>query len=138
MDMDITFPGGKRVDARGGGFVFHTDQPAKNGGDDSAPGPFDLFLASIATCAGYYALAFCHARQLPTEGLRLTQHVDYDEATHLPSRITLSVQVPTGFPEKYHTALLRAVDGCKVKRTIAVQPAFDVNLIQSESVCVVA
>jgi len=37
MDMDIYFPGGKRVYADYGGFTIETDQPARGGGDDSAP-----------------------------------------------------------------------------------------------------
>jgi uncharacterized OsmC-like protein len=56
MDMKIYFPGNKRVYANYGGFTIETDQPARGGGDDSAPAPFDLFLASIGTCAGIYAL----------------------------------------------------------------------------------
>ena len=58
MDMEIYFPGNKRVYANYGGFTIETDQPARGGGDDSAPAPFDLFLASIGTCAGIYALNF--------------------------------------------------------------------------------
>ena len=63
MEMAIYFPGGKRVFADFGGFTIETDQPAQGGGDDSAPAPFDLFLASIGTCAGIYALGF----MAPTE-----------------------------------------------------------------------
>jgi hypothetical protein len=62
MDITIRFPGGKRVDAHLGTHVVHTDQPIAGGGEDSAPAPFDLFLASLATCAGIYVLGFCQAR----------------------------------------------------------------------------
>ena len=81
----VTFPGGKRVDAQVGNFVIATDQPVSGGGGEAAPAPFDLFLASIATCAGIYALGFCQARGLPTEGLVLEQEVIDDPATHLPT-----------------------------------------------------
>jgi ribosomal protein S12 methylthiotransferase accessory factor len=135
MDIAITFPGGKRVDAHMGGFVIHTDQIAANGGDDTAPGPFDLFLASIATCAGYYALAFCQARQIPIDGLGVTQHVDYDATTHLPNRISLTVNPPEGFPERHRAGLLRAVENCKVKKTITLQPTFLVTLTDTEIPC---
>ena len=68
-DMVITFPGGLRVNADFGGFDFKTDQPAQGGGDGSAPSPFSMFLASLGTCAGFYALAFCRQRDIPTEGI---------------------------------------------------------------------
>jgi uncharacterized OsmC-like protein len=91
-DIEVSFPGGKRVDARIGAFVVHTDQPAGLGGNGSAVAPFDLFLASLATCTGTYVLAFCQARGLPMEGLLLRQRVDVDTTTKLPSRIHLERQ----------------------------------------------
>lgn len=126
MDIRVTFPGGKRVDAHLGDVVIRTDQPPSLGGDDSAPAPFDLFLASLATCAGIYALGFCQARKLSTEGLALTQRYEVDPETKLPRLVQLELQLPDGFPEMYRAAIVRAVEGCKVKKTIAAQPRFEV------------
>jgi putative redox protein len=133
MDIDITFPGGKRVDARVGSHVIHTDQPKEAGGEDSAPGPFDLFLASLGTCAGIYVLGFCQARGLSTEGLSLRQHVEVDPESKLPRRVRIDVQLPRSFPSKYRTAVQRAAEGCKVKKTIAGAPAVEVVLAPEES-----
>lgn len=126
--IELSFPGGKRVDAQVGGHVISTDQPPQFGGEGAAPAPFDLFLASIATCAGVYALGFCHARDLPTEGLKITQEVIDDPSTKLPAEIRFVVRVPDGFPEQYRPGLLRSIESCKVKKTIAHQPAFSVTL----------
>lgn len=134
-EIEVSFPGGKRVDARIGAHHVTTDQPASLGGDGAAPAPFDLFLASLATCAGIYALGFCQARGLSTEGLRLRQLVEDDPETHLPKRIRLEVTPPAGFPEKYRAGLARAVDGCKVKKTIARQPELSVALAPPEGSC---
>lgn len=127
MDIEVTFPGGKRVDARVGAFTVQTDQPVGGGGEGSAPAPFDVFLASIATCAGIYVLGFCQARGLPTDGVRLRQRMTVDEATHLPTDIAIDIELPAGFPEKYRPAIVRAAEGCKVKKTIAAQPTFTVS-----------
>ena len=51
MRIQVGFPGGQRVDARVRGFTIATDQSPEQGGDASAPQPYDLFLSSIATCA---------------------------------------------------------------------------------------
>lgn len=131
MAIEVTFPGGKRVDARVGGFTVRTDQPAESGGEGSAPAPFDLFLASLATCAGIYALGFCQARGLSTDGLSLVQDYDVDPDTKLPTRIRLRLTLPPGFPEKYRPAIQKAVEGCKVKKTIAAAPTFEVALSDS-------
>ncbi len=129
MDIKVTFPGGKKVDAAFGGHVVHTDQPASGGGEDAAPAPFDLFLASLATCAGIYVLGFCQARNIPTEGFTITQKNDVDPETHLPKRIEIEIGFPQDFPEKYKPAVLRAAENCKVKKTIVAQPEMVVRAV---------
>lgn len=130
--IEVSFPGGKCVDARIGEFVIHTDQPRHEGGEGTAVGPFDLFLASLATCAGFYVLGFCQARGLSTEGLGLRQSVEVDEATHLPRRIRLEIALPRSFPEKYRAAVGRAAESCKVRKTLAAAPVVEVIVTASD------
>ena len=99
MDMDVYFPGGKRVNADYNGFTIATDQPAMGGGDGSAPAPFDLFLASIGTCAGIYALGFMQQRGIDPEGARLTMRTHPDPESGLIGSIDLELTPPPGFPE---------------------------------------
>lgn len=128
MDITVSFPGGKRVDARVGAHVIQTDQPVAGGGQDAAPAPFDLFLASLATCAGIYVLGFCQARGLATDGLALAQHHTVDPTTHQLTAVTLELTLPDGFPDKYRDAIVRAAAGCKVKKLLAHPPAVEVAI----------
>jgi len=129
MEMTITFPGGARVDAEFGTHTIHTDQPPKAGGDDTAPTPFITFLASIATCAGVYVLGFCRQRELPTDGIRLTQSLDVDPATGLVRDIRIDIHVPPAFPHKYYDALVRAAGQCTVKKHLEHPPQFTVRTV---------
>jgi putative redox protein len=131
MDINITFPGGKRVDAEFGGHRVRTDQPAEQGGAGEAPGPFDLFLASLATCAGLYVLGFCQARGIPTEGLRIVQHNRFDPVSHRLEDVELEIGLPPSFPDKYRASVARAADGCKVKKTLLSPPAVSVRVSES-------
>jgi ribosomal protein S12 methylthiotransferase accessory factor len=124
--IEVSFPGGKQVAAQVGNHLITTDQPEAMGGTDAAPAPYDLFLASLATCAGIYVLGFLQARELSAEGLRITQHVEFDPITHLASRVRLEVHVPAHIPSKYRSAILRAAEGCKVKKTMAHPPELEV------------
>jgi putative redox protein len=128
MDIRISFPGGKRVDADLGTHVVRTDQSAEHGGEGSAPEPFELFLSSLATCAGIYVLGFCQARQLPTEGISLVQRQRLDAEGRL-THVELELGLPPDFPEKYRPAILRAVGGCKVKKVLAAPPEIVVNAV---------
>jgi putative redox protein len=125
MDMEVYFPGNKRVYARYKGFTVETDQPFEDGGDSSAPAPFDLFLLSIGTCAGYYVLRFLQQRNLSTEGAGVALHREVDEATHLVTKIQLQIKLPADFPVKYRDAVMRAVETCAVKRNLEHPPAFE-------------
>jgi ribosomal protein S12 methylthiotransferase accessory factor len=119
--MTVSFPGGRQVAAHYNGFAILTDQGTDSGGDGAAPEPYDLFLASIATCAGYYVLRFCSERNLPVDGLKVVQSWQRDERKRL-SHILLQIEVPPEFPEKYRPALVRAADICAVKRTLQDPP----------------
>lgn len=123
METLVDFPGGSRVDAHFDNFDVATDQPPAA----SAPMPFDLFLASIATCAGIYVLGFCQKRGLPTEGMRLVQRTHSDPATGMVDQIDIEIHLPPTFPEKYRDSLIRAAELCKVKKHLEKPPVFNVT-----------
>jgi ribosomal protein S12 methylthiotransferase accessory factor len=128
-EMTVTLPGGKRVDTQIGKHVIRTDQPVSNGGEDTAPSPFQLFLAAIGTCAGIYVAGFCQKRGLPTEGVRIRQRNHVDAETGALARVELDIEVPPAFPEKYFDALVRVADQCAVKKAIQAQPVFEVKTV---------
>jgi len=124
--MEIVFEGGKIVTALYNGHAIKTDQPSDNGGGDSAPAPFDLYLASIGTCAGIYVKSFCDKRGIPTDKIRIFQKMVWDEKTDLPLDITIEIQLPHDFPEKYREPVINAAELCKVKKSIANPPVFNI------------
>ena len=123
MEMIIDFPGGSRVDAHFGAFTVMTDQPPVA----SAPSPFEIFLASIGTCAGIYVFGFCQQRNLPTEGIRIIQRINHSPMSGMVETIGLEIQVPAGFPEKYHSSLIRSAELCAVKKHLEKPPRFEIS-----------
>lgn len=128
MDMIITFDGKAKVNADYRGMTIRTDQPLP-AGDGTAPAPFDLFLASIGTCAGIYVKSFCDQRGIPTDEIRIVQSMAFDREKHLISKITLEIQLPAGFPEKYKSAVLNAADICAVKRHLHNPPLIETRAV---------
>jgi putative redox protein len=132
MDMIVTFPGNKKVDAEYKGFTIRTDQPIHGGGDNSQPAPFDLFLASIATCAGIYIVYFCQKRDIPLDDIRIVQRTERNREKRMIVKIGIDVELPSDFPDKYRDALVHAVDLCSVKRHMFDPPAFEIRTVKSE------
>lgn len=130
MEIKITFPGGKKVNAEIGGIVIPTDQPIDGGGEGTAPSPFSYFLASIGTCAGIYVLSFCQQRGIDTDGLLLTQNMEFspdESGKNRLSRLTLIITLPPGFPEKYRNAIVKTAELCTVKKVITDPPEFVIS-----------
>jgi ribosomal protein S12 methylthiotransferase accessory factor len=128
MDMTFTLPGGTRVEGVAGPFTIVTDQPP----GATAPTPFMLFQASIGACAAYYVQAFCAARSIPFEGIRVLQHA-VPGPTGLIERIQLSVELPPDFPDRYRDAVVRAAEQCTVKKHLLHPPKVEIDALIIEA-----
>jgi ribosomal protein S12 methylthiotransferase accessory factor len=126
--IQVNFTGGKRIQAKVGDYTIETDQPTKYGGEASAPAPFDLFLASLATCAGIFAWNFCESRKLSSEGMQLYMDCESDEKKKMIVKIIFRLTLPKDFPEKYHNGIIKAMQLCAVKRHMQETPEFSVEL----------
>jgi ribosomal protein S12 methylthiotransferase accessory factor len=122
MNMEIKLEGNKKISANFNGQNIMTDQPVQAGGDDSAPSPFDLFLASIGTCAGIYVKNFCDQRGLSSDNIKIIQKLGFDQQKRLIDRIDLEIQLPDDFPEKYKEAVIKSANLCTVKRHLQDPP----------------
>lgn len=126
MNMEIYFGGNKKVNANWNGTIIKTDQAVQGGGDGTAPAPFDLFLASIGTCAGIYVKGFCDQRGISTDNIKIIQKMNFNPATRLIDKLDLEIQLPEDFPEKYKEAVINSANLCAVKRHMQQPPDFDV------------
>lgn len=125
--IEVSFPGGLRVDADMKGRTIATDQPIYAGGENSAPALFELFLASLATCAGIFALSFCQNKGISTDGMSLSLDLSKNPESKAIDEISIGLKLPDGFPEKYKDAIVRAMDQCSVKKLIHNPPVFKVS-----------
>ena len=125
--MEITFEDKKKVIAKFGDYKVVTDQPIEAGGEATAPSPFEMFLASIGTCAGIFVKSFCDQRGIPSKDIKIIETFDYNPETHLIGKIKLDIQLPPDFPEKYKSAVISAANLCTVKKHLAAPPEIEVT-----------
>ena len=127
MTMEISFPGNKKVVSFYKGFSIETDQPQDEGGDGSAPEPFDLFLSAMGTCAGISVIYFCEERNIDTTGMKMSLLFDRNEQTHLIETVHIQISLPPEFPKKYRSAVEKTAGLCTVKRNILNPPRFEIS-----------
>ena len=125
MNMEIHFPGGKKIYTDYKGFTIKTDQGKKDGGEGTAPTPSDLFFASVGACMGFYALNFCEKRKIDPGQLKLSVELQSHEKTHMVEKIVFNIDLGPDFPQKYTSALIRAMMLCYVKKHFEQPPQFE-------------
>jgi ribosomal protein S12 methylthiotransferase accessory factor len=126
--IEVSFKGGKKVEAKIENMIVMTDQPIKKGGEGTAPAPFQLFLASIATCAGIYALEFCLTRKMSTDGMALTMTCEFDEGRKVYQKLRIHLSLPNGFPKEYERSILRVMDLNSLKKHIVHSAEFEISV----------
>ncbi len=131
MPIEITFPGGKKVDAQIEGYTVHTDQPLDAGGNASAPTPFSLFLASLGTCAGIYVKGFCDQRGISSEGIHITMNYHYDSVQKMIVKFIMLIHVPADFPEQYDSAVIKTASLCAVKKHLSEKIENEITITRS-------
>ena len=100
------------------------DQPPDNGGADEGMTPPEFLLASLGTCAGFYAAQYLKARSLPSTGLEIKVTADKVLQPARLGSFRIEVFAP-GIDARHEEGILRAVKHCLVHNTLLNAPAID-------------
>jgi len=127
METTVRYLGNLKFEAAARGHRVICDQPVENQGSDKGMTPPELLLASLGTCAGYYAAQYLETRGLNAS--KLTVRVSAEKATQ-PARLAsfvVEVEAPDVDP-KHHDGLLRAVKACLIHNTLSHTPSVDLHV----------
>ena len=127
--MDVRFVAGEAYEVAVRGHRLVVNQTADAGGQDSAPTPTELFVASLATCVAFYAGRYLTRHGYSRDGLAVS--VGYDMASDRPARVSgirLTVRVPAGLPPERWAALRAVVSHCTVHNSLASPPSVTIDL----------
>ena len=127
--VEVAFVAGESYEAVVRGHRIAVDQPAGSGGNDSAPTPVELFVASLATCVAFYAGSY-----LTRHGYGrgdLTVSAGFAMASDHPARVSdirVTVRVPASLPAKHRPALRAVARHCTVHNTLISEPSIMIEL----------
>ena len=125
MEVIVQHLGGVQFSAETRGHRVICDQPADNSGTDTGMSPPEFLLASLGTCAAFYALQYLRARSLAADGLKV--RVAAEKALE-PARLgSFQIEVVVPELEPRHTeGILRAVKSCLVHNTLLNPPVIEI------------
>jgi ribosomal protein S12 methylthiotransferase accessory factor len=129
MEIKVDFLDNLRLEAKFDDFSVIADQPIRYKGDGSAPSPFDYFLASSALCAAYFMKVYCVSRDIPTDGIRLSQNNIVDPEDRYNQIFQIQVELPDTISDRDRQGILRSIDRCTVKKVVQTQPEFKIETV---------
>ncbi|PAJ75291.1 OsmC domain/YcaO domain-containing protein [Pseudoalteromonas sp. NBT06-2] len=131
MEIKVNFLDNLRLEAKFDDFSVIADQPIRYKGDGSAPSPFDYFLASSALCAAYFMKVYCAARDIPTDGIRLSQNNIVDPEDRYNQIFQIKVEIPESISDKDRQGILRSIERCTVKKVVQTGPQFKIETVKN-------
>ena len=135
MEVQIRHTYGSAFLAEARGHELVCDQPIENGGADSGMTPPELMLASLGTCAGYYALQYLNARKLPEAGLAVRVEAEKAAAPARLGKFRIFVTAPA-LEERHVEGLLRAIRACLIHNTLHANPEIETVVQMADTICV--
>jgi LmbE family N-acetylglucosaminyl deacetylase/uncharacterized OsmC-like protein len=126
--LRVEHRGGDQFDINVRGHVVRVDQAVKDGGDDTAPTPTELFIASLASCVAFYARRYLARHNLPTEGLAVEATFEMGARPARVSGIDIRLIIPDGVPAERLDPLLAVATHCTVHNTLATTPEVSITL----------
>ncbi len=125
MEVTAEFLGDSRFEVQARRHRVICDQPADNGGSDTGMTPPEFLLASLATCAAYYAAQYLKVRQLPAGDLRVRVSAEKAQQPARLNSFRIEVTAP-GLDERHQAGILRATKACLIHNTLLGQPRIEV------------
>ena len=127
--MEFEYKGGFEFQAKSRNHTLTVDLPAELKGGDKGMTPPELLVASLASCVGMYALFYCNAQAIPTDGMKIV--AGYEDAPEKPARIgkiKIDIIMPGDIAEEHRRPLMQMAGQCKVHNTICNLPDIEMKL----------
>lgn len=126
MELTVNYLGDVQFEAEARGHKIICDQPIDNGGADEGMTPPEFLLASLGTCAGFYAVQYLKVRNLPIEGVRVKVSCDKVLGPARLDNFVVTIETPGELSPKDVEGIRRAAEKCLVKNTMLMPPSMSV------------
>jgi putative redox protein len=128
MELKVVHLGGVKFEVQARSHTIVCDQPADNGGEDAGMTPPELLLASLGTCAGFYAVQYLKTRNLPDAGLEVTVAAEKLKQPGRVGNFKIRVVCPVELTPEQQEGLMRSVHHCTIHNTLLSPPKIDIEL----------
>jgi uncharacterized OsmC-like protein len=104
------------------------DQPAENAGTDEGMTPPELMLASLGSCAAFYAVQYLKTRNLASAGVEVTVNAEKLKNPARLGHFEIDVQCPVALTAEQQQGMIRSVHSCLIHNTMMSVPDIAIEL----------
>ncbi len=128
MEVKVSHLGQVKFEIKSRSHTILCDQPAENGGEDTAMTPPELMLASLGSCAAFYAVQYLKTRELATSGVEVSVTAEKLKTPARLGNFHIRVNCPVALSEEHREGLMRSVHHCLIHNTLLAPPAIDIAI----------
>ena len=129
MEVQVEHLGSVQFEIKTRGHSIISDQPVPSGGFDEGFTPPELLLASLGSCAGYYAAEYLRKHKLASAGTRV--RVTCDKVKDPVARMTnflVELDAPVELTAEQQKGVEEAVERCLVDNTLLHPPKISLKV----------
>ena len=128
MEVTVEHLGAVQFEIKARQHTIPCDQPGENGGYDEGMTPPELMLASLGSCAGFYAVQYLRKHKLAQEGTRVRVSANKLKDPARLGEFRIWVESPTELDEKHRRGVEEAVHHCLIHNTLLYPPKIEIQI----------
>ena len=136
MEVKVSHLGQVKFSIQSRSHTILCDQPQENGGEDTAMTPPELMLASLGSCAAFYAVQYLNTRHLAESGVEVRVTAEKLKQPARLGKFNIHVTCPVALSQEHTEGLMRSVHACLIHNTLMSPPEVHIELHMSEPVSV--
>lgn len=132
MEIQVEHLGALQFEIKARQHTVVSDQPLESGGFDEGMTPPELLLASLGSCAAFYAAQYLRKHRLATEGT--TVRVTADKAKD-PARLDnfrIALEIPGELSPNDLEGIEQSVNLCLIHNTLLHTPTISIEVKSAE------
>jgi uncharacterized OsmC-like protein len=134
MEVNVKLRGDVKFEVEARNHSLLCDQPTEHGGTDEGMTPPELLLASLGSCAAFYASAYLKKKGLPREGVEVRATAGKAGPPARLDNFRIEVKIPLALSEADRAGVEQAVHHCLIHNTLLHSPVIHFELLTPAAV----
>jgi uncharacterized OsmC-like protein len=132
MEIRVEHLGGVQFEIKARQHVIFSDQPAEDGGFDEGLTPPEMLLASLGSCAGFYAAQYLKKHKRATEGTIVRVTADKAREPARLDNFRIALEIPGDLNQQDLDGVRLAVQHCLIHNTLLNSPKISISVGAAE------